>query len=66
MQSSCIITDCATRESEMTKAWMKIVVAGRRKGRGLMTETNVPQGDAFNDFMCCILIHRASDGNFGS
>jgi hypothetical protein len=48
--------------------WMKIVVAeiGERKeqiwgGGGLMTAANVSQGDAFNDFMCCILIRWAME-----
>jgi hypothetical protein len=38
----------------------EIVVAemGRERNEGgLMTGTNVPKGDAYNDFMCCILIH---------
>lgn len=47
-------SSASLRASEILR-W-KLLLQNCWWGEGLMTETNVPQGDAFNDFMWCILI----------
>lgn len=57
----------------MTKSWVDCCAKFRRqremrregeKGGGLMTKTNVPLGDAFNGFMCCIQVYPTMTNAF--